>query len=106
MHSAPTPQAWFDLLKQDLSALPQLRRCVQEMLDELPGVATGLGASELRILELLSAGYESPFDLLPHHRERFQRRVFDFWEGSALLDALALAPVPAIAAPTRPPTRV
>ena len=93
---APTPQAWFDLLKQDLSPLPQLRRCVQEMLDELPGAASGLGASELRILELLSAGYQHPFDLLPHHRERFQRRVYDYWEGGALLDGLALAPVPAI----------
>ncbi|WP_257169067.1 DUF1835 domain-containing protein [Bradyrhizobium sp. SRS-191] len=93
---APTPQAWFDLLKQDLSPLPQLRRCVQEMLDELPGVVTGLGASELRLLELLSAGYQHPSDLLPHHRERFQRRVYDYWEGGMLLDGLALAPVPAI----------
>ncbi|UFZ04587.1 DUF1835 domain-containing protein [Bradyrhizobium ontarionense] len=93
---SPTPQAWFDLLKQDLSTLPQLRRCVQEMLDELPGAATGLGASELRILELLSAGYQHPFDLLPHYRERFQRRVYDYWEAGTLLDSLALAPVPAI----------
>jgi len=93
---APTPQAWFDLLKHDLSALPQLRRCVQEMLDELPGATTGLGASELRILELLSAGYQHPFDLLPNHRERFQRRVYDYWEGGTLLDGLALAPVPAV----------
>ncbi len=93
---ASTPQAWCDLLKQDLSALPQLRRCVLEMLDELPGAATGLGASELRILELLSAGYERPLDVLPPFRERFQRRVFDYWEAGALLDGLALAPVPAI----------
>jgi len=93
---APTPQAWFDLLKRDLSALPQLRRCVQELLDELPDAATGLGASQLRILELLSAGYQHPLDLLPHHRERFQRRVYDYWEGGTLLDDLALAPVPAI----------
>jgi hypothetical protein len=94
---APTPQAWFDLLQQDLSALPQLRRCVQEILDELPGATTGLGASELRMLELLSAGYRHPFDLFPHSRERFQRRVYDYWEAGALLDGLALAPVPAIA---------
>ncbi|MFL6790126.1 MAG: hypothetical protein ACJ8EE_02985, partial [Bradyrhizobium sp.] len=48
---APTPHAWFDLLSKDLSVLPQLRRCVVEMLEELPGRATGLGASEQRILE-------------------------------------------------------
>ncbi|WP_315706089.1 MULTISPECIES: DUF1835 domain-containing protein [unclassified Bradyrhizobium] len=93
---APTPQPWFDLLNYDLSALPQLRRCVQEMLDELPGAATGLGASELRILELLSAGYQHPFDLFPHYRERFQRRVFDYWEAGALLENLALATTPVI----------
>ena len=98
-----TPQAWFDLLRQDLSILPQLRRCVQELLEELPGAATGLGASELRILELLSAGYRHPFDLFPHSRERFQRRVYDYWEAGALLDGLALAPVPAIAGLTEGP---
>lgn len=94
---APTPQAWFDLLKRDLSPLPQLRRTVREMLDELPGPGTGLGASELRILELLSAGYQHPFDLFPHFRERFQRRVYDYWEAGRLLDGLASAPVPAVA---------
>ena len=94
---APNPQPWFDLLKQDLSLFPQLRRSVLEMLDELPGMTTGLGASEFRILELLSAGYRQPFDLFPHHRERFQRRVYDYWETGALLEGLALAPVPAIA---------
>ena len=52
---APTPHAWFDLLAKDLSVLPQLRRCVLEMLEELPGRVTGLGASEMRILELISA---------------------------------------------------
>jgi hypothetical protein len=44
---SPTPQAWFSLLNRDLSVLPQLRRCVWEMLEELPGSTTGLGASEL-----------------------------------------------------------
>src|SRR4051794_28233758 len=38
----PTPQAWFRLLNQDLSILPQLRRCVMELLEELPGRTTGL----------------------------------------------------------------
>jgi len=93
---APTPHAWFNLLSRDLSVLPQLRRCVLEMLEELPGRATGLGASELRILELISAGYMHPFDAFPHYRERFQRRVFGYWEAGALLEGLALAPMPAV----------
>jgi hypothetical protein len=93
---APTPHAWFDLLAKDLSVLPQLRRCVLEMLEELPGRVTGLGASEMRILELISAGYEHPFDVFPHYGERFQRRVFGYWEAGVLLDRLALAPTPAV----------
>ena len=70
-YRAPTPEAWFNLLSRDVSILPQLRRCVVEMLEELPGRATGLGASELRILELISAGYVHPFDVFPHHRRAF-----------------------------------
>ncbi|MEH2554315.1 hypothetical protein V1286_001844 [Bradyrhizobium algeriense] len=93
---APTPRAWFNLLSKDLSILPQLRRCVLEMLDELPGRATGLGASELRILELIAAGYVHPFEVFPHFKQRFQRRVFGYWEAGALLERLALAPVPAV----------
>jgi hypothetical protein len=93
---APTPHAWFDLLTKDLSILPQLRRCVLDMLEELPGRASGLGASELRILELISAGYVHPFDVFPHHRERFQRCVFGYWEAGALLEGLVLAPAPAV----------
>jgi hypothetical protein len=92
----PTPQAWFNLLNKDLSILPQIRRCVVELLEELPGRATGLGASEMRILELISAGYWHPFDLRPLYKQRFQRRVFDESEVGTLLDGLALAPVPAV----------
>jgi hypothetical protein len=95
-YRAPTPHAWFNLLSRDLSILPQLRRCVLEMLEELPGRATGLGASELRMLELISAGYEQPFDLFPHFGQRFQRRVFGYWEAGAILEKLALAPAPAV----------
>jgi hypothetical protein len=64
-YRAPTPQPWFGLLKKDLSILPQLRSCALALLEELPGRATGLGASEMRILELISAGHRRPFDLFP-----------------------------------------
>jgi hypothetical protein len=95
-YRAPTPQGWFNLLEKDLSVLPQLRRCVLELLDELPGRATGLGVSEMRLLELISGGYWHPYDLRPLYKQRFQRRVFNESEVFALLEELALAPEPAI----------
>jgi hypothetical protein len=95
-YRAPTPQACFNLLNGSLSILPQLRQTVLAMLEELPGRATGLGASEMRILELISAGYVHPFDVFPHYKQRFQRRVFRYWEAGVLLEGLALAPEPAI----------
>jgi hypothetical protein len=95
-YRAPTPQLWFELLNKDLSILPQLRRCVLALLEELPGRATGLGGSEMRILELISAGYWHPYDLRPLYKQRFQRRVFNESEFGLLLEGLALAPVPAV----------
>jgi len=67
---APTPVAWFDLLTRDLSAVPQLRSTVNALLEELPMRATGLGATEMRMLELLAAGHEYPYDLFPDMRRR------------------------------------
>jgi hypothetical protein len=92
----PTPKAWFDLLGGDLSVLPQLRQTVLELLEELPFDATGLGATEMRMLKLISAGNAGPFDVFPGHRKRNQRRVFGYWEIGALLDSLAHCPVPAV----------
>jgi hypothetical protein len=67
------------------------------LLEELPGRATGLGASELRILELISSGYWHWNDLRPLYKERFQRRVFNEWEFGMLLEGLAHGPRPAVA---------
>ena len=91
---APTPQDWFNLLSKDLTDLPRLPQTVVELLEELPGRATGLGATEMRMLELISEGYIHPFDLFPHNPQ--QRRVFDYWETGALLDGLAHCPAPAV----------
>jgi hypothetical protein len=91
-----TPQNWFDLLARDLSLLPQLRQAVLELLEELPMRGTGLGATEMRILELISAGDAHPFDAFPGHRKPNQRRVFGYWEIGSLLDGLAHCPAPAV----------
>ncbi|MBR1147954.1 hypothetical protein [Bradyrhizobium sp. AUGA SZCCT0431] len=93
----PTPRHWADLLDKDLSALPQLRQTVMELLEELPMPATGLGATEMRMLELVAAGDATPFDVFPGHQKRNTRRVFGYWEVGALLDGLARGPAPAVA---------
>jgi hypothetical protein len=92
----PTPQAWFNLLGEDLSVLPQLRHGVLELLEELPMPATGLGATEMRMLELISAGKAGPFDVFPGDKKRNERRVFGYWEVGALLDRLAHCLAPAV----------
>jgi hypothetical protein len=92
----PTPRDWVKLLGKDLSILPQLRQSVLELLDELPMPATGLGATEMRMLELVAAGNAGPFDVFPGHGKRNQRRVFDYWEVGSLLDGLAHGPAPAV----------
>jgi hypothetical protein len=95
-YRAPTPPAWFNLLDEDLSALPQLRQTVLELLEELPTRLAGLGATEMRMLELISAGNVDPFDVFPGHWTRNQRRVFGYWEAGSLLDGLAHCPAPAV----------
>ncbi len=91
-----TPQSWFNLFDKDIGALPQLRRTVLELLEELPMRSTGLGATEMRMLELISAGSVSPFDVFPGYGKSNTRRVFEYWEAGSLLDGLARGPVPAV----------
>jgi hypothetical protein len=96
-YRAPTPRAWNDLLNADLSLFPQLERAVIDLLDELPNVTSGLGATETRILELIAPGKVRPFHVFPGHQKPNERRVYDYWEVGALLDGLARSPVPAVA---------
>jgi hypothetical protein len=95
-HSASTPRAWFDLLTADLSALPRLRQTVETLLEELPGHLTGLGATEIRMLELVAAGHLHPFDLFPGEEKPNERRTYGYWEVGELLDGLARCPSPAV----------
>jgi hypothetical protein len=93
----PTPQHWVALLEKDLGVLAQLRQTVFELLEELPLPTSGLGATEMRMLELVAAGNATPFDLFPGHAKSSTRRVFDYWEVGLLLDRLARGPAPAVA---------
>ena len=94
---APTPEAWFDLLTRDVSALPHLRNTVVSLLEELPMRSSGLGATEMRMLALVPEGHVHPYDLFPGGMKPNARSVFDYWEVGDLLDSLAHCPAPAVA---------
>ncbi|KRQ99741.1 hypothetical protein CQ12_17095 [Bradyrhizobium jicamae] len=93
---SPTPLACFDLLRTDLGALPLLRPVLIDLIEELPSSSTGLGASEMRMLELIARGY-SLTNALFHLYQLRQTRVFSEWEYGYLLDGLAHGPRPAVA---------
>jgi hypothetical protein len=95
-YRATTPEACFALLGKDLSALPLLRPALLDLVEELPSSATGLGGTEMRLLELIAKGYERT-NALFHLRGLRQRRVFSDWEIGSLLEGLAHGPAPAIA---------
>ena len=57
---------------------------------------TGLGATEMRMLEFIALDDVQPFDVFPGDQKRNERRVFGYWEVGALLDGLARCPEPAI----------
>jgi hypothetical protein len=91
-----TPEACFELLKRDLSALPLLKPALNDLLRELPSGSTGLGATEMRMLELIERGYERT-NALFHLRSLRGTSIFSEWEHGYLLDGLAHGPKPAVA---------
>ncbi len=94
-YRAPTPQDCFNLLTGDLGVLPRLRQAVVQLLEELPWHATGLGATEMVVLELIGRGGTHPSHVFTEVLSG--RRVLEYWELGALLDGLAHCPAPAIA---------
>jgi hypothetical protein len=95
-YRAPTPEACFDLLSKNLSALPLLRPALVDLLAELPSGVTGLGVTEMRLLEMLARGFENT-NALFHLRTLRSTRVFGEFEIGYLLDGLAHGPRPAVA---------
>ena len=95
-YRAPTPQACVDLLGQDLSALPLFSPVMSELIEELPSRATGLGATEMRLLELIAGGFGRT-NALFYLQSLLRRRVFNDDELGYLIEGLAHGPRPAIA---------
>lgn len=95
-YRAPTPEACIDLLHRDLSALLMLRPALLELLAELPSPLTGLGATEMRFLEMLANGYANT-NALFHLRSQRRTYVFGEFELGSLLEGLALGSRPVVA---------
>jgi len=95
-YRATTPEACFDLLRRDLSAFPLLRPALLDLLQELPWSVTGLGATEMRLLELIATGFMGT-NMLFYLRGFRQRGVFSDFEIGSLLEGLAHGPRPAVA---------
>ncbi|MFQ3456120.1 hypothetical protein PMN64_22840 [Bradyrhizobium sp. UFLA01-814] len=91
-----TPEACFDALHRDLRGFPLLRPALLDLLQELPWSTSGLGATELRLLELIAAGFMGTNGLF-YLRGFRQRGVFNDMEIGRLLQGLAHGPQPAIA---------
>jgi len=92
---AATPRDWFGLLATDLSLLPRLRNAVTGLLEELPWRRTGLGATEMRMLDFISGWEPTPRDV-GLHEARDSGRVFSYWEQGALLDGLGRSRKPLV----------
>ncbi|GKQ53203.1 hypothetical protein BRSPCE3_40580 [Bradyrhizobium sp. Ce-3] len=75
--------------------MPRLRAALIALLEELPGRDTGLGASELWMLDLVADGATGP-QFLSSELNR-ERGVFDFREAELMPDRLAYCPSPVLA---------
>jgi hypothetical protein len=91
-----TPEAWFNLLRDDLDALPRLRSAVVHLLKELPAVDTGLAASETGLLEIISVAPIGPMHALGQYIANDHFRVLNYWELGTRLHGLAHCQTPAI----------
>jgi hypothetical protein len=95
-YRAATPQACVDVLARNISSLLLLRPALHELLNELPSRTTGLGATEMRMLEMIAWGYANTNPLF-YLRTLRGTRVFDDSELGYLLEGLAHGPTPAVA---------
>ena len=80
--------------REDLGPLPQLRNAVLKLLAELPAVGTGLGATEMGLLELIYPEPPRRISVIINTMVFFNgllRSVFNYSETAALLEPLTLA---------------
>jgi hypothetical protein len=94
--SYPEIAARLKLRLVAFNAFPLLRPALLDLIQELPSSITGLGATEMRLLELVSTGFMGT-NMLFYLRGFRQRGVFSDMEIGSLLEGLAHGPRPALA---------
>ncbi|QPF95177.1 hypothetical protein IC761_12850 [Bradyrhizobium commune] len=92
-YRAETPKPCFDLLMTDLMILPRLRSALIAVLEELPDSVTGLGASEMDLLDFVNDGHTDPRRVT---EARWLRDVFDEDDVQDALIELAEHSVPPV----------
>ncbi|WP_426419210.1 hypothetical protein [Bradyrhizobium genosp. A] len=92
-YRAETPESCFDLLMTDLMIRPRLRSALIAMLEELPDSVTGLGASEMDLLDFVNDGQTDPRRVC---EARWLRDVFDEGDAQAVLIELGEHSVPPV----------
>lgn len=83
-----TPQAWFALLGEDLSALPFLRGGILRMLEELPDATNGLMRTQRHILETVSAGHTRLGRVFRASQECEEAKFMGDWSFFKLLNGM------------------
>jgi hypothetical protein len=84
------------MIHSDLSAFPLLRPTLLNLLQELPSNVTGLGAMEMRLLEMIARRYTHVNELV-YLSDFGHGRIFNDFEIGCLLEGLALNSRPAVA---------
>nr|WP_249794615.1 hypothetical protein [Bradyrhizobium sp. Oc8] len=92
-YRAETPKPCFDLLMTDLAILPRLRSALIALLEELPDSVTGLGATEMDILDFVNEGHTDPRRVT---EARWMRDVFDENDACDALLELGAHSAPAV----------
>ena len=101
----PTPEAFAGLLDADLSALPHLGRLVPRLLAELPAVETGLGATEMQILERVERPDMTWNAVFMALRRELGPPIFPYGHVEQALDRLGRDPGRAVLGVLPDPTR-
>jgi hypothetical protein len=98
----PSPEAWCNLLNEDLATIPKLAATVQRLLLELPDIDSGLMETQREILSLVGRGCTQPQKVLAQPTLQAKLAVFDYWETGDLLTELGHCQTPALYGVTEP----